>query len=130
MGKSNATDEDKLHHFMFALAIFMIILITIGSLSLRYQLQRLQRLRRMHRSHTEKHSVARQRNSVEELKMTALQSRKLMHQDLEEEMKELKCFQEELWGQLKLVKNVMSKKGIDDASVEQKSVRKALKKEQ
>ena len=120
-------DDKKL---ILSAVLLLFFLIVFGSLSLWYQIQRFKRVRTRHASsNTNQTSISNDRRCVHQLQKSAAETRKEMQDRMEKEVETLRVFQEELRGQVDMLKVAFAKKareGTDNAAVEDRVQKKDL----
>ena len=100
--------DDEIHQLMIALIILLLLLGIIGSVTCFYQLKKLRSLRIEPIKDAEPH-IREQRNCVRALKKMAHDTRKNMHQNVAQEVEELRAFQREVSEQLGSMKEALAK---------------------
>lgn len=110
------TRDDK--KLILSATLLLFLLILFGSLSLWYQIQRLKRVRMKRKQHASTALVVdNERKSVYQIQKSAMISRKQMQDRMEKEVETLRVFQEELRGQVDLLKVAFARKSMEGDNV-------------
>lgn len=116
MDTTNKYTKDETRNLMLTASIFVIFLILFGTTSLIYQIQRFKRIRTQQQrtttaTYNNNSSYHQERDNIHQLKQTAYQSRKEMQIKMEKEIESLRLFQEELRGQVDMLREAYVRQG-------------------